>query len=540
MSANIFKFNVKTLVLILTAGFIFSSLLLADFPIVTAAKQTLAMAEESTAGQTPSPAQPAAASTAAAAAHPDAQNHKASYTVPPLLIIPFVTLLLAIALMPFINKHFWEHNYPYVSYALGIFVVLYYLFVLGATAKVVHTMLEYISFIALIGSLFVVTGGIVIKLKNDGNPVINSAVLFIGSILANIIGTTGASMLLIRPFIRINHRRIRPYLIVFFIFTISNIGGALTPIGDPPLFLGYLQGVPFFWVIEHVIQMWGVALLLVISIFFAVDYFYFSKDKVEGLEKKADAIIEFANKMQPLEENQKESGAIAHKKKNKKRKKKREEEDDGILPDEDETLKFKLLGITNFLFLFIILVAVFLPTPWREIIMLACAIGAYKSTPKKNHAENGFNFEPIREVAILFIGIFATMMPALDWLEANAAALGIKTPGQFYWGSGILSGFLDNAPTYLNFLSAAKGLNGVEHVSGLLANAGLSQYIIAISLGSVFFGSMTYIGNGPNFMVKNISEQMNVKMPSFFGYVFLYSLPVLIPVFALVWALFLR
>ncbi len=538
MSGSIFKFKAKPLILILMVVFILSALFLTDFSTALATQETSAAGVQSTAaadGNKPLDASPAP--------HNASGNHKISYTVPPLLMIPFAALLLAIAVMPFINKHFWEHNYPYISYALGIFVVFYYLFVLGATTKVIHTMLEYISFIALIGSLFVVTGGIVIKLKNDGNPVINSAVLFIGSVLANIIGTTGASMLLIRPFIRINHRRIRPYLIVFFIFTISNIGGALTPIGDPPLFLGYLQGVPFFWVIEHVIQMWGVALFLVIGIFFAVDYFYFSKDKVEGLEKKANAISEHASEMQSIEEKNKETGIAAREKKLSKKKKKHkkyEEEDDGILPDEDETLKFKLLGVTNFLFLFIILVAVFLPTPWREIIMLACAVAAYRSTPKKNHIENGFNFEPIREVAILFIGIFATMMPALDWLEVNAAALGIKTPGQFYWGSGILSGFLDNAPTYLNFLSAAKGLNGVEHVSGLLATAELSQYVIAISLGSVFFGAMTYIGNGPNFMVKNISEQMNVKMPSFFGYVFIYSLPVLIPVFALVWALFLR
>ena len=485
------------------------------------------------------------AEVAAHAAHAGAAagGHGAAYSVPPLLMIPFAALLLAIALMPFIHKHFWEHNYPYVSYALGIFVVFYYLFAIGggATIKVYHTMLEYISFIALIGSLFVVTGGIVIKLKNEGNPVINSAILFIGSILANIIGTTGASMLLIRPFIRINHRRIRPYLIMFFIFTISNVGGALTPIGDPPLFLGYLQGVPFFWVIEHVIQMWAVAIFLIIGIFFAADYFYFSKDKMSGLEKKAHALAEHGSS-QHAEEKPKDGNIQAAEKKDAKKKKKhkKDEEDDGILPDEDETLKFKLLGITNFVFLFIILIAVFLPTPWRELIMLACAVAAYKSTPKKNHIENGFNFDPIKEVAILFIGIFATMMPALDWLEANAASLGIKTPGQFYWGSGVLSSFLDNAPTYLNFLSAAKGLNGVEHVSGLLATPALSQYVIAISLGSVFFGAMTYIGNGPNFMVKNISEQMNVKMPSFFGYVFLYSIPVLIPVFALVWALFLR
>jgi Na+/H+ antiporter NhaD/arsenite permease-like protein len=484
------------------------------------------------------------AEVSAHAAHAGAAagGHGAAYTVPPLLMIPFAALLLAIALMPFIHKHFWEHNYPYVSYALGIFVVFYYLFAIGggATTKVYHTLLEYVSFIALIGSLFVVTGGIVIKLKNEGNPVINSSILFIGSILANIIGTTGASMLLIRPFIRINHRRIRPYLVMFFIFTVSNVGGALTPIGDPPLFLGYLQGVPFFWVIEHVIQMWAVALFLIISVFFGLDYFYFSKDKMSGLEKKANAMAGHAASRQPEDKGKENIQAVEKKESRKKKKHKKYEEDDGILPDEDETLKFKLLGITNFVFLFIILIAVFMPTPWRELVMLVCAVAAYKSTPKKNHAENGFNFDPIKEVAILFIGIFATMMPALDWLEANAAALGIKTPGQFYWGSGILSSFLDNAPTYLNFLSAAKGLNGVEHVSGLLSDPILAQYVIAISLGSVFFGAVTYIGNGPNFMVKNISEQMNVKMPSFFGYVFVYSIPVLIPIFALIWALFLK
>lgn len=480
--------------------------------------------------------------------------HKITYDVPPILIIPFATLLLSIAVMPFINKHFWEHNYPYISYLLGAIVVIYYIFWIGgdATTKVWHTFLEYISFIALIGSLFVVTGGIVIKLKNDGNPVINSAILFIGSVLANIIGTTGASMLLIRPFIRINHRRIRPYLVIFFIFTISNIGGVLTPIGDPPLFLGYLQGIPFFWVIEHVIHMWGLTLFLVISIFFVIDYFYFSQDKVVGLEKKAHALVEHAHEHHQTDninqDKNEKVNVVEHKherkevKSSKKKKKKehKHKEDDGILPDEDETLKFKIFGIINFVFLFIVLVAVFLPTPWREIIMACCAYFAYKTTPKKNHIENGFNFEPIREVAILFIGIFATMMPALDWLEKNAASLGIKTAGQFYWSTGSLSSFLDNAPTYLNFLSLAKGLQGVEHVSGLLSNPQGILYVIAISLGSVFFGAMTYIGNGPNFMVKNISEQMGVKMPSFFGYVLFYSIPILVPVFTLVWALFLR
>jgi len=503
---------------------------------------------------------PALATGEVAASHSASAASHAAYTVSPLMIIPFVLLLLAIAVMPFINKHFWENNYHLVSYALGAFVVLYYVFGLGASHKVLETLHEYISFIALIGSLFVVTGGIVIKLRNEGNPVINAAILFIGAIIANIIGTTGASMLLIRPFIRINHKRIRPYLVVFFIFIVSNIGGALTPIGDPPLFLGYLQGVPFFWVIENVISMWGVAMFLTLAVFFGLDYYHFSQDKFKQLSRRVHAAshededgpaapapvslagpAKEAEKPLPKFVTEVVEDALSDKKStDKKKRKKQKAEDDGILPDEDETLKLKLYGITNFFFLFVILVSVFMPSPWRELVMLGCAVGAYRTTSAKNHAENGFNFDPIKEVAILFIGIFATMMPALDWLEANAAVLGVTTPAHFYWGSGILSSFLDNAPTYLNFLSAAKGLNGVTSVTGLLADPALAKYVIAISLGSVFFGANTYIGNGPNFMVKNIAEQMKVEMPSFFGYIFCYSLPVLIPIFAIVWAVFLR
>ena len=480
--------------------------------------------------------------------HASSAGTSHSYTVSPLMIIPFVALLLGIAVMPFINKHFWEHNYPYVSYALGAFVVVYYIFSLGASHKVFETLHEYISFICLIGSLFIVTGGIVIKLKNEGTPFINSAILLLGAIVANILGTTGASMLLIRPFIRINSRRLRPYLIVFFIFIVSNIGGALTPIGDPPLFLGYLQGVPFFWVMEHVFQMWGLATFCVLFIFFIVDYVYYSKDKVENLKKQVHHLeekIDEAEKVDGVSNAVKIKAQSKHKKA-KSSKHRRDEGDEIPGYDEDESLMFKIYGYINFIFLFFILVSVFLPSPWREIIMTACAILAYKFTPAKNHAENGFNFDPIKEVAILFIGIFATMMPALDWLEANAASLGIQTPGQFYWGSGALSSFLDNAPTYLNFLSAAKGLYSINAITEAVLNTAslngvlFAKYVVAISLGSVFFGANTYIGNGPNFMVKNIAEQMKVEMPSFFGYIFYYSVPVLIPVFALVWAVFLR
>lgn len=484
----------------------------------------------------------AAFATAEVAAASQAATHK--YTVSGYMTLPFVALLLAIAVMPFVNKHFWERNYHWVSYGLGAAVVIYYVYYLSATHKVLETAFEYVSFICLIGSLFVVTGGIVIKLKNEGEPLINAAILFIGSVLANLLGTTGASMLLIRPFLRINRHRMRPYLVVFFIFTVSNIGGALTPIGDPPLFLGYLKGVPFFWVIEHVIHMWGLAVLLVLGTFLMFDSYYYSRDKVAKLEMKLASEREKDAQGAPSPARSETAAperpeAVAGERKQKKsgRHKKHRANEEVLGYSEDESLMFKIYGFTNFIFLFLILVAVFLPAPIREIIMAACAIAAYRTTPRKNHEENGFNFDPIKEVAILFSGIFATMMPALDWLEANSAALGITTPGHFYWGSGVLSSFLDNAPTYLNFLSAAIGLKGAS-VAELLANQ--PQYIIAISLGSVFFGANTYIGNGPNFMVKSIAEQQGVETPSFFGYIFNYSLPILIPIFAIIWAIFLR
>lgn len=474
-----------------------------------------------------------------------------SGNVSPFMIIPFAALLSAIALMPFINKHFWEHNYHLISYGLGAIVVLYYIFGLGAAHKVLETAYEYVSFICLIGSLFIVTGGIVIKLKNEGNPFINSAILMIGAVLANILGTTGASMLLIRPFIRVNANRLRPYLVVFFIFIVSNVGGALTPIGDPPLFLGYLKGIPFFWVIEHVFNIWVLAVLLIIGIFCIVDYYYFSRDKFEKLKQKSELLKHGEHAAEKNIQPSENVGAAAAESKSgnkvkihsKKKKKQVDELELASLAD-DESLMFKIYGFTNFLFLILVLFSVFISSPYREIMMAACAYFAYKTTPSKNHIENGFNFDPIKEVAILFVGIFATMMPALDWLAANSSALGIKTAGQFYWGSGILSSFLDNAPTYLNFLSAACGLYypgmglNLTSVHNLLGSH--SQYIIAISLGSVFFGACTYIGNGPNFMVKSIAEQMKVEMPSFFGYIFYYSLPILIPVFTIIWALFLR
>jgi Na+/H+ antiporter NhaD/arsenite permease-like protein len=464
--------------------------------------------------------------------------------VTPWMILPFVVLLLAIALAPFINRHWWENNYPLVAAILGIITIVYYLAVLENGARLLDTGMEYISFICLIGSLFVVSGGIHIRIRGRSTPLANVFLLGIGAVVSNFVGTTGASMILIRPFIRVNRYRIRPYHIVFFIFIVSNAGGALTPIGDPPLFLGYLRGIPFFWVFQQVWVKWLVAMAGIFGAFYFIDRREF---------------LALPSAVRHGAEGSEEEGEVS--------------------------------GSQNIVFLLLILVAVFITNPpfLREAFMILAAAGSYFTTHDDIHKKNDFNFTPIKEVAILFAGIFATMIPALDWLELNAGTIGIRSPGQFFWGSGILSSFLDNAPTYLNFLSAQIGLlvspdtvHQVQHliethgadiatVSGahaaeirntfdtllryhydmvasgnvpvedittscLLGNHPL--FVQAISLGAVFFGACTYIGNGPNFMVKSIAEQSGVECPSFFGYIVRYTLPVLIPVFAIVWLLF--
>jgi Na+/H+ antiporter NhaD/arsenite permease-like protein len=364
-----------------------------------------------------------------------------------------------------------------------------------------------------------VSGGIHLRIRGKSTPIGNVALLATGAVIANVLGTTGASMLLIRPFLRMNKYRIKGYHVVFFIFIVSNIGGALTPIGDPPLFLGYLKGVPFFWIISRVSVIWALTLGMILLVFYVIDVFNFRKESIKV--KKATTEI-----------------------------------------DEPE-----VSGLHNIVFLLIIIFAVFIKSPaplmLREVIMWSAALASFITTKKEIHEKNDFNFVPIKEVAILFVGIFATMIPALDWLELNAASIGIVTPGQYYWGSGILSSVLDNAPTYLNFLTAAFGLHGanvdnIQHMNLMLglstpATMGLSnpllpgameitaqswRYIQAISLGAVFFGANTYIGNGPNFMVKSIAEQSGVACPSFFGYIVRYSLPILIPIYACIWYLF--
>jgi Na+/H+ antiporter NhaD/arsenite permease-like protein len=289
-----------------------------------------------------------------------------------------------------------------------------------------------------------------------------------------------------------NKYRVTAHHIVFFIFVVSNIGGCLTPIGDPPLFLGYLQGVPFLWVAEHCWPMWVVGVGLLLAIFYVVDRLNFIRATREIREK--------------------ETG--------------------------HETWKFD--GLVNLAFLAVILGAVFINKPilLREAVMLAAAFGSYFTTEKSVHEANRFHFHPIREVAILFIGIFATMMPALDWLGVNARELLGQNPAPevFYWGTGALSSTLDNAPTYLGFLSALFGTSGANEIGELLSRHSLS--LIAISVSAVFFGAATYIGNGPNLMVKVIADHEKIRTPAFLGFILKFTLPFLLPVLVIIWLIF--
>ena len=410
----------------------------------------------------------------------------------PWMMLPFGILLGTIALAPLWFADWWAKHYPKVAFALGTVTLGYYLFGLHAYPRVLNGAHEYLSFIALIGALFVVSGGIHISVKGEATPLTNVMFLLIGAILANVLGTTGASMLLIRPWIRMNKYRITAHHIVFFIFIISNVGGCLTPIGDPPLFLGFLKGIPFWWVAENCWPMWATGLGILLVMFFVVDSFNFRRAP------------------KPVREM------------------------------ETAREQWRFDGLGNVFFLAVILVAVFIKQPifLREALMAAAAIGSYYTTRKPVHEANHFNFHPIQEVAILFLGIFATMMPALDWLQINAAKLGEPTPAFFFWGSGVLSSVLDNAPTYLSFLSALMGAAQDSDMQHLLATQATN--LVAISVGAVFFGANTYIGNGPNFMVKAIADQQKVRTPTFLGYIFRFTLPFMVPMLVIVWLLFFR
>ena len=422
------------------------------------------------------------------------------------MVLPFILLLLMIATGPLFYPHFWEHHYPKVAFFFGGITILYYLIVLDDYHSLLHSLAEYLSFIALLGSLFVAAGGILVRVDRKATPFVNVLFLLFGAVISNVIGTTGASMLLIRPYIKMNQNRIKAYHVIFFIFLVSNIGGALTPIGDPPLFLGFLRGVPFFWVITNVWYIWIPTILVILAVFFVFDSM---NNKGENDE-----------------------------------------------PDREYSGKFEFKGMKNVGYLAIIIISVFIdpgvfswvpslePLPFgiREIIMFAVMYFSFKHSNPEYLKANEFDFEPIKEVAYLFIGIFMAMIPALQLIAHEANVLQDKlNAGVFFWATGSLSGFLDNAPTYLNFLSAALGKYGLDvnlkqHVLEFVQQDDI--YLRAISVAAVFFGSMTYIGNGPNFMVKSICERAGIKMPSFFSYIIKFSIPILIPIFVIIWLIF--
>ena len=428
---------------------------------------------------------------------------------PVILVLPFVIILLLIAMGPLFFAHHWHLNYPKYAVGLGLIVGAHYLFAMGTFVPMEHAIAEYISFIALVASLFLAASGIFVNVNLKGTPKNNAIFLLVASVSANFIATTGAAMLFIRAYMRLNEGRLKAYHIVFFIFLVANVGGALTPIGDPPLFLGFLRGVPFFWTAAHVWYIWLPTTFMILAVFFVMD----SRNKDHTPD-----------------------------------------------PVEDEPM-VSIIGAKSFVWVAIIIASVFIdPTvfAWvpdlhalwgvpfgvREVIMLIVAALAYFTANKTALEKNQFHFEPIREVAWLFFGIFATMQPALqiisNYASQHADSLAV---GTFFWGTGILSGILDNAPTYLNFVAAAMGKFGLDVNSAesvVLFAEGIESliYLQAISVAAVFFGAMSYIGNAPNFMVKAIAESNGVETPSFTGYILKYSIPILLPIYTLIYIIF--
>ncbi len=418
-------------------------------------------------------------------------------------VAPFGLMLLAIAVLPLAAPHFWERNRnkALVSLALGGPVAIW-VGVLDAPA-VLHTAHEYAAFIILIGALFVISGGIVVRGTLAGTPGLNTLLLGLGAVLASFIGTTGASMVLIRPLLRANSvREEKVHVFVFFIFVVSNAGGLLTPLGDPPLFLGFLRGVPFLWTLR-LFPIWLFVNGALLLLFYIVDSTLFRR---EDLARPGD-----------LDEI-----AVAHR------------------------IPVHVVGRRNFLYLAgvvgVLLAAgsLRLPPGVQEAGMVAMVALAWLTTPRALREENGFGFTPIIEVAAVFAGIFATMIPALAVLNVRGASLGIDAHWEFFWAAGLLSSVLDNAPTYLTFASVGSGLLGTDaaDLGQLLAHPDGPRILAAVSAGAVLMGANTYIGNGPNFMVKAIAELGGVRMPGFFRYMVWTGL-VLLPIFGLVtWVFF--
>ncbi len=445
-------------------------------------------------------------------------------------VSPFAVLLLCVAVLPLLQKteHWWHKNKNklLVAVVLGIVTISYYQFRgygfghgehmtepgLATVGSVLHhaVLAEYIPFISLLFSLYVISGGICIKGDIPAHPKTNVAFLAIGGLLASLIGTTGASMLLIRPLLATNsERRYKVHTVVFFIFIVSNVGGTLLPIGDPPLFLGYLKGVEFLWTLGLWAE-WLFVILLLLAIYAVWDYRVYKRESPEDIRL-----------------------------------------------DETQVRKISISGKINFLLLAGVVLATGTLSPgkpflgieggWepfefcRELVQMAMVGLSLLLTPGVVRKDNSFNYVAILEVACLFIGIFVCMQVPIEILNARGAELGIDTPVKFFWATGILSSCLDNAPTYVVFFETANAMTTAGG-EGVVTLAGgqfiLESHLIAISLGSVFMGAMTYIGNGPNFMVKSIAEHAGVRMPSFFRYM-LFSVVVLVPVLILTTLLFL-
>jgi Na+/H+ antiporter NhaD/arsenite permease-like protein len=397
-------------------------------------------------------------------------------------------MLLAIAINPFLAGRWWERNHNKLITALGLGLPILVLYLDRNPVALVHMTRDYVSFIALLGGLYVIAGGILVRGDLVATPMTNAGFLAVGTILASVIGTTGASMLIVRPLLQTNRERTRvAHTVVFFIFLASNIGGMLTPLGDPPLFLGYLQGVPFLWTL----RLWPAWLFMtgtLLVVYVIWDGRQFAREPRAAIRR-----------------------------------------------DRTEREPVRLQGAANLALLGgVVLAVAALTAPVREIVIVALALASLWTTPRAIRRANAFTAAPILEVAVVFFGIFLTMVPALEILRLRGGELGVRAPWQFFWATGILSSFLDNAPTYLTFLALAQSLAIGQEVVGV-------PHVIlsAIAMGSVSMGANSYIGNAPNFMVKSIAEEAGVTMPSFFGYM-LYSALILFPLFLVVTVMFLR
>jgi len=453
-----------------------------------------------------------------------APGHDIGRELPVWTVLPFAGILLSIALFPLLAPHFWHRHFGKVSACWALVFALPFLFVFRGTAayEILHIIvIDYIPFIILLWGLFTIAGGIVVGGSLRGTPLLNTLLLLIGTILASWVGTTGAAMVMIRPVLRANQDRVKKaHIVCFFIFLVANIGGSLTPLGDPPLFLGFLHNVPFFWVTTSILPHMLLAAALLLVIFYGFDRYYYRREKLP--------------------------------------------------PPAEEQAPIRVEGLYNFLLLAGVIGVILVSGYWRpghlsvfgiEVqyqnllrdgsIVILGLISLYV-TPRRLRQANDFSWGPILEVAKLFAGIFITIIPALAILKAGSQGAlaglvnAVNTPAHYFWASGGLSSFLDNAPTYLTFFNMSLGRLGLTEAmvpaslaaGTATANVQFIAYLQAVSAGSVFMGANTYIGNAPNFMVKSIAEEAGVNMPSFFGYMFKYSLPILIPIFIFVTFIF--